>query len=96
VFPEPFEGNVGVVVGVLPLPLVDGHIRSRERAERVLGSLFPWDTIIFLFLNIVLLLGRLFGFLGGFLLGSSLFLGSSFLLGCYNESARRERRGVRE
>jgi hypothetical protein len=96
VFPEPFEGNVGVVVGVLPLPLVDGHFWIGERTEGVLGGLFPWNTIIFLFLCIVLLLGRrLLGFLGGFFLGSGLFFGSSFLLGCYNELAGREMFGVR-
>lgn len=83
VFPEPFEGNVGLVVGVLPLPLVDGHFGIGERAEGVFGCLFPWNTIIFLFLGFVLLLGRLLGFLGDFLLGSGLFLGCCFLLGCY-------------
>jgi hypothetical protein len=30
VFPEPFEGDVSVVVGVLPLPFVDGDGGGRE------------------------------------------------------------------
>ena len=82
-FPEPFKSDISIIIRILSLPFINRHRGSRECRKRVFRSLFPWNTIIFLFILVfVLFLRCIFGFLRrSFLLGNSLFLGLFFLLG---------------
>jgi len=75
VFPEPFEGDVGLIVGVLTFPLIDGDSGRRKCGEGMFRSLLL-GCVILLFFLCLLLLGRFLWFSGsGLLLWRSLFLG---------------------
>jgi hypothetical protein len=83
VFPEPFERNVSLVVGVLTFPFVDGDACVGESTQGMFGCFFLGHVIFFLwFFLLFLLFGCFFWFRSFFLL-----LGGSFLLWCYNTLA---------
>jgi hypothetical protein len=77
VFPEPLESDVGIVIGILPLPLIDREFGGRKSGQWVLWG-FLLGNIVFLFGLRVLLPGLFL-----WLLSLLFFLGWGFLFGSY-------------